>query len=91
MTYSNANPKHKTYKNAQYLAYIRTLPCFFCGGIAEPHHVRRSYWGAGTGIKSHDYVSVPRCRTHHNTDTEDGVELEIIDNLMKYVESIKRK
>ena len=90
MTYSNSNPKQKTYRNKKYLAYIRTLPCIICGGIAEPCHVRKSYWGAGVSQKPHDYVAVPGCRTHHN-DVENlvNIEKEIIKCLIGYIESRK--
>ena len=91
MTYKNANPKPETYKNEDYLKFIRTLPCVICGKPAEPCHVRKLIWGAGTSQKSHSYVCVPGCRQHHNyVEKLVNVELIIIDNLMKYIES-KRK
>ena len=37
-----------------------------CGAPGDdPHHVRRSDYGAGLGIKPDDCVSVPLCRFHH--------------------------
>ena len=83
-------PKPKTYDNEDYLIFIRGKPCRICLQRAEPHHVRRIYWGAGTSKKPHDYVSIPRCRRHHGPDFEDNVELEIISLLMEYIESKRR-
>ena len=80
-----AKLKPPKYKDKKYLDYIRSLPCPFCQQRAEPHHVRRHCWGAGTGTKPHDFVAVPRCRIHHDPYYEDGVELEIIELLMRYI------
>ena len=66
-------PKPVTYKNKDYLAYIRKQPCAICGSPAEPHHVRRERWGAGTGKKPHDYVTVPLCRYHHDPAVEEDI------------------
>lgn len=81
-----ANPKPETYRNPKYLRWIRTLPCGICGKPAEPSHTRRSYWGAGTSQKPHDYVAVPRCRYCHVELFEDDVEREIINLLMAFIE-----
>ena len=77
--------KPVTYHDKKYLAYIRQIPCKYCYRRAEPHHVRRHRWGAGTGKKPHDYVTVPRCRDHHGPQFEEGVEFEIIELLMGYI------
>ena len=79
-------PKPVTYKNKDYLAYIRKQPCAICGSPAEPHHVRRERWGAGTGKKPHDYVTVPLCRYHHDPAVEEDIlpETSIILYLMQY-------
>ena len=81
--------KNMGIKNAKYLKFIRSLPCsngsHFCFDKAEAHHVRRSYWGAGTSTKPHDYVTVARCRTHHDPEYEVDVEQEIIGNLLTYI------
>jgi len=80
------DPKpEKPYRSKKYLAFIRKIPCDICWQHSEPHHIRRSYWGAGGNQKPHDYVAVPRCRKHHSTDYEDGVEIEIINNLIQYL------
>ena len=85
----NAHPKHKTLRDPKYLAWVRTLPCPYCRGLFQdtktvPHHVRRQRWGAGTGQKPHDLVTVPRCNVHHDPKYEYDVELEIIDLLIEY-------
>ena len=90
----NPDPKPVTFKNPDYIKWIRSRPCWFrhCRLRAEPHHVRRSYWGSGTSKKSHDYVAVPSCRTHHDPKYEDQMNVErvIIRNLMEYIETKTR-
>lgn len=84
----NPQAKIKPVRSRAYLAFIREHPCghFACFDKAEPHHIRRHEWGAGTGIKPHDYVAVPRCRKHHNEIFEVEVEKEIISLLKEWVE-----
>jgi len=85
-------PKPITYRSKKYLAWMRGKACgvYECNKIGEPHHVRRQRWGAGMRKKPHDYVCISRCRDHHNPMYDDFgesmmVEIEIIDNLMKYI------
>jgi len=82
-------PKPETYRSEKYLKWIRSRPCPYCCKRSEPHHIRRSYWGAGTSQKPHDFVAVPRCRDHHGPDFEDGVEREIIGLMIEYIVSSK--
>jgi len=84
-------PKPKTYQNEAYLNFIRSKGCLVCGQKAEAHHVRRQYWGAGTGQKPHDYVCLPLCPEHHNPLIEEQTNCEraIIDLLMEYIESMR--
>jgi len=85
----NPQPKQKTYRNKDYLNYIRSLPCLICGNPeSEAHHVRRQYWMASMGRKPHDYVAIPLCRTHHTAANEQRliVERTIIDLLMGYID-----
>lgn len=86
-----ANPKSKTYRNRKYLKFIRGKKCGmpWCGKDSEAHHVRKLRWGAGVSCKPHDYVTVPRCRDHHDAKYDDGAEMEIIDNLMEFIEGVK--
>ena len=78
------DPKKKTYRNAAYLDYVRTLPCLFCQrwGPSDPHHISMS--DAGFGMKSSDLGVIPLCREHHRLfhdnpemcrETVDGSEL----------------
>lgn len=95
-------PKPVKYKNEQYLEWMRKQPCSACLADmivepGEPHHIRRAKWGAGTGTKPHDYVTISLCRKHHdlfqkNRPLEMDMPIDdiIIDNLMRYIES-KRK
>ena len=80
------DPKPVTYENKKYLDFIRSKPCLLCNRPAEPHHVRRSYWGAGVGKKPHDYVAIPFCRECHDPKNEVGVMMIIIKYLMEYIE-----
>ena len=88
------DPKPVTFENPDYLKWIRSRPCWFsgCSNKSEPHHIRRSFWGSGTGKKPHDYVAVPSCRTHHKPEYEEQFQVEriIIQNLMEYIESKRR-
>jgi len=89
----NPDPKIKNYQNAAYLKFIRSKPCVVCRRKSEPHHIRRQYWGAGTGIKPHDYVTIPLCRNCHTPETEVGLNVErlIIQYLMEYIENGRKK
>ena len=87
----NPMPKRKPYRSKAYLAFIRKQPCPYCLQDSEPHHVRRSKWGAGASQKPHDYITVPRCRNHHSPDYEENIELEIIDLLMRYIHEKEAK
>ena len=81
-------PKPLLYRDPKYLRFIRSRGCLVCGKKAEPHHVRRYRWGAGTSQKPHDYVAIPLCREHHDEYEKverKGVELVIIDLLMEYI------
>lgn len=80
-------PKKKPYRNRKYLDWIRSRPCIFCGGLSEPHHVRRYYWGSGTGQKPHDYVCIPVCRTHHDAKLEMDICINkvIIRLIVEYI------
>jgi len=86
-----SDPKPQRYKNEKYLnMMVRGTICGIsgCGKLGEPHHVRRLYWGAGTSQKPHDYVTVSRCRDHHDPEFEENVGQEIINNLVVYLERV---
>ena len=81
-------PKPKTYRNKNYLDWVKTQNCIICNAPADDaHHVRRIMWGAGMGHRPHDYVAIPVCRKHHNPVIEELVDVKdvIIDLLMKYI------
>ena len=81
-------PKPKIYRSKKYLSFIRGKPCCICGDKAEAHHVRRLYFGSGIGIKSHDYCTIPLCRTCHDPKAEKGLNIEIIiiNLLMEFID-----
>jgi len=88
------------YRNQKFLQYIRTKPCLVCGKPSVACHIRKQYWGAGTGIKPHDYCTIPLCPIHHNElDVTLGyrnfqdlynidIKRVIIDNMIEYIESV---
>lgn len=83
----NPQQKIKPYRSEKYLAFVRSHPCVICNKKAEAHHVRRLYWGAGTSIKPHDYVTIPLCPGCHNPRIEKELNVErlIIDLLMEFI------
>jgi len=66
------------HKDPKYLAYIRSMPCEICGRKSVAAHVRKQYWGAGTGIKPWDYVAISLCDdldvSHHKELDRIGME-----------------
>lgn len=87
-----SDPKPKIYRNKAYLSFIRRHSCIMCDNPNTiAHHVRRSFWGAGTGIKPHDYVTLPLCHSCHDPKVERNILIErkIIDLLMKYIEELR--
>ena len=73
----NPQPKIKPKRNQGYLDFIRDHPCIICDNPeTEAHHVRRLVWGAGAGIKPHDYCSLPLCANCHNPATEALINCE---------------
>ena len=84
--------KMKIYRSAKYLKFVRSHPCIICGRSSQAHHVRRSYFGAGMGIRPSDYVAIPFCLECHKPENEKdlNVELIIINLLMEYIEGLKK-
>ena len=85
--------KIKPYRNADYLKFVRKLPCVRCGKKAQAHHVRRFYFGAGLSQKPHDYVAISLCHDCHKPETEKLIDVEriLINNLMEYIDSKRKK
>jgi hypothetical protein len=54
-------PKPKSYRNPEYLSFIRSKPCLICGRKAVAAHVRDLAFGGGTNLKPPDYCTVPLC------------------------------
>jgi len=87
----NPDPKPKKYINKPYEKWVAERGCFICDQPAEPHHVRRLGFGAGTGTKPHSYVCIPVCRTHHDPDFE-KILFDVNDLIINYmVKYIKKK
>ena len=89
----NPQPKPEKYTNKDYLDFIDTLPCLVCGKPSTHCHVRKLYWGAGTGIKSHDYCAIPLCLEDHTYENERkyGTDRQIAELLMKYIDYLQNK
>lgn len=59
-------PKPQSQRSPGYLAYVRTLPCLYCGARSEAHHwAPMGIAGKGTATKHDDWASVPLCHEHH--------------------------
>lgn len=57
--------RHKNYRNADYLSWLRTQKCLVSGGTAEcAHHVRLGTNG-GKGLKPSDYFCIPLTHDFH--------------------------
>ena len=55
-------------RDAQYLAWIRTLPCAVCGSTLW---IEASHTGPhGLSQKSSDYSAIPLCPKHHRTGSD---------------------
>lgn len=63
-------PKNSRIELPRHLAYIRSLPCLFCGSAPpnEAAHFRAGVTGMGT--KPHDYYTFAMCRRHHDEQTQ---------------------
>ena len=59
-------------RDKDYLAWIRTQPCFLCRCPAEPAHGRP--WGKG--MKGPDYEAIPLCRQCHENEHRAKIMLE---------------
>ena len=90
-------------KDPDYLQFIRSRPCTFCGDprTTEPHHPIRRLRGiseSGLAQKGADYLGIPICRRHH-TQLHDGnlhISREellevIVANLVCYLDATAEK
>lgn len=91
--------KSKTFKNKQYLEYIRKQPCVICGHKSVPHHTE----AGGMGMKCSDYRTIPLCNQHHTIGSASihrmgkktfsdyhciDIDKIIIDLLEKFIEGL---
>jgi hypothetical protein len=54
------------WRSPKYLAWVRTLPCCVCGGLAEAaHHLIGVGGQGGMGTKAPDSHAMPVCSTCH--------------------------
>lgn len=75
----NPDPKPRKYEDPKFLAFIRAKPCEVCCRDSVAAHVRKQYWGAGTGKKPWDYVAISLCDnpfgvSHHKELDKVGME-----------------
>lgn len=65
-------------KNADFLSFIRGLPCCSCGAVSQVQaaHVRilpvKEELKGGTGKKPADFAAVPLCFSCHSTQHQKG-------------------
>jgi hypothetical protein len=61
---------HKWMKNNNWLKFIRTLPCLYCGkSPSDAHHVG----SRGMGLKHADSMVIPLCRMCHSSHHDRGI------------------
>jgi hypothetical protein len=61
------NWKPQTYRDKDYLQFIREQPCVICGTIpCQPHHLNQvGTRSGGMALKISDYRTIPLCFLHH--------------------------
>lgn len=91
---------NKILRDPEYLDFIRSRPCSFCGRpISDPHHAIKRLRGlseAGMGQKGPDYLAIPVCRKNHreihdgkaSISQEEILEICVI-NLICYIRQLK--
>lgn len=61
-----ANFKVKSWRNQDYLKWVRTQPCVLCRAPADDsHHIIGTGNLGGMGTKAPDQFSIPTCRGCH--------------------------
>lgn len=90
-------PKPQVHRSQEYMAFVRTLPCYICGNPeTEAHH---SEGGHSMAQKGDDTSCVPLCHVHHaeihqlgKRSFEEKYDLDLrIVNLYVLREYIKEK
>lgn len=76
MSFAPVRQRHgKRYENRKHLGYVAGMPCFFCGGPSQAHHLLRPWRGVrATSRKSGDENTLPLCLAHHAALHERGDE-----------------
>ncbi len=52
-----------TKQEKEHMAKVASLGCIICGATAEVHHIT----GAGMGLRSSHFETIPLCTKHHRT------------------------
>jgi hypothetical protein len=90
----------KSMRDPEYLNFIRSRPCSFCGRlISDPHHAIKRLRGlneVAMGQKGPDYLAIPLCRKNHREfhdgklaiSREEVLEICAI-NLISYIRRLK--
>jgi hypothetical protein len=62
------NWKPKTYRDKEYLQFIREQLCVICGTTpCQPHHLnQKGIHSGGLALKISDYRTIPFCALHHS-------------------------
>jgi hypothetical protein len=71
------HPKQKTYKNKNYLDFVKTKECLMCGiSPVDPHHKEHA--------NRNDFLSIPLCRGCHSEAHSYGCKRYEADNNKDY-------
>jgi hypothetical protein len=66
-----------TYRDPNYLEWVRSLPCRVCGNWpSEAHHIRGVGHLGGMGLKATDLAVMPLCSRHHRALHDQGTNRE---------------
>ena len=77
----------KPVRSPKFLAYVRTLPCVFCDGAAEPHHI----FGSFGSLKTSDIFTVPLCRKCHDGIDTDPRRFDLLEAWAQITHEYLRK
>lgn len=63
----SAAQKDSRFRSPEYLAFVRKLPCMFCGQApSDAHHVIGMWHLSGMGMTAPDSFAMSLCRAHHS-------------------------
>jgi len=83
-----AVPKNPPHRDRDWLDYVATLPCIFCGakdGTVVGAHSGHAF---GLNVKDHDWAAIPACARHHREldgagNWKGGKEKYLVEELLR--------